>query len=104
MRKAQKNFSGIIALRSGELCGNYLLRFRGNFECCKSPTDKGLIYARHFRGGLVEPQELHKALPMLVGWAVLVLFPLFDGRVADCKSQSLSQLRHGQVHVDTFLA
>ena len=52
----------------------------------------------------VKSKELHDTEPVLVGGPVLVLFPFLDGAVRDPKPKYLSQLRHGQVHVDALLS
>ena len=40
---------------------------------------------------------------MLLGWAVLILFPLLDGSVAHSKLKHLSQLRPRELEVDALL-
>jgi hypothetical protein len=52
----------------------------------------------------VEPEKLHDDASVFRRGPILVLFPLLYRRVADFKSQQFSELRHGQVHVDTLLA
>ena len=52
----------------------------------------------------IEAEEFNDALPVCVGRVVLVLFPFLDGSVADSKPQQFSQLRHGQLHVDSLFA
>jgi hypothetical protein len=41
---------------------------------------------------------------MFVRRSALVLFPFLDGSVSDSKSKQISQLRHGQLHVDPLFA
>ena len=52
----------------------------------------------------IEPEEFNDALPVLVGRAVLVLFPFLDGGVGDAKAEQISQLCHGQLHIDPLFA
>ena len=68
------------------------------------PDTRPSRVARWIRPCWIETEEFDNAFPVFVRRSALVLFPFLDGSVSDSKSKQISQLRHGQLHVDPLFA